>query len=76
MTEITQRHEPWVPKELVEIKPGKSEQVKFRIRGTLASRLQQAAGASWILHLNDPPEGPGRSGLESQRAYSTRFIVK
>jgi len=75
-TEITLRHEPWAPKDVVEIKLGKSEQVKFRIRGTLASRLQQAAGASWILDLNDPPDGPGRSGPESQRAYSTRFIVK
>src|SRR5579864_443883 len=75
-TEITVRHEPWFPREIVEIKLGTGEQVRFRIRGTLASRLQQAAGASWTLDSNYPAGGPGRSGPENQTSSSTRFIVK
>jgi len=74
-TEIALRHEPWLPREPVEIKLGSTEQIRFRIRGTLASQLQQAAGMSWIIDENYPPEGPGRSGPGSnERSYSTRFI--
>src|SRR5215469_12145230 len=50
--EITLRHKPWLPKESVEIKLGSTEQVKFRIRGTLASKMQQAASSSWALDRN------------------------
>lgn len=75
-TEIALRHQPWAPKEIVEIRLGKSEQVKFRIRGELASELQQAAGSSWMLDPNYPPEGPGRSGPETETSHQARFIVK
>lgn len=66
-TEITLRHEPWLPKETVEIRLGQSEQVRFRIRGTLASKIQQAAGSSWSLDLNS---------VRSEPEHSTRFIVR
>lgn len=72
--EIVLRHEPWLPRETVEILLGSSEQVRFRMRGTLASQLQQAAGASWIVDQDYPAGGPGRSGPENQTSYSTRFV--
>lgn len=50
--EITVRHAPWQPHERVEIKLGSSEQISFRIRGVLASRLQAAAGSYWVLKPN------------------------
>jgi len=75
-TEITLRHEPWLPTEPVEIRLGSGEQVKFRIRGALASKIQQAAGTSWVVARDYPQEGPGRSGPADHRSHSTRFIAK
>ena len=73
-SETTLRHQPWLPKEPVEIRLGSGEQIKFRISGALASQLQQAAGASWTLDKNYPHDGPGRSGPDNQRAQSVRWV--
>jgi hypothetical protein len=79
-TEITVRREPWQPNEPVEIKLGSSEQISFRILGTLASKLQANAGSYWVLDLDQderyPQGGPGHSGPETgKRSPSTRRVV-
>lgn len=72
--ETTLPHQPWLPQQVVELRLGSVEQVRFRIRGTLASQLQQAAGSSWIVDSHYPEGGIGRSGPENQSSYSTRFV--
>jgi hypothetical protein len=48
--EVTVARKSWIPKDLVEMRLGSGEQVPFRIRGFLASKLQEAAGQSWPAH--------------------------
>jgi hypothetical protein len=45
--EVTVLDKSWIPRDLVEMRLGQNEQVSFRIRGSLASQLQAAAGQVW-----------------------------
>jgi hypothetical protein len=77
-TEITVRHQPWAPGEMVEIKLGRAEQIAFRVPGWMASRLQAMAGSYWQIDKNDPQTGFERSGPENGSAApsTTRFIPR
>jgi hypothetical protein len=45
--EVTVARKSWMANDRVEMRLGRSEQVLFKIRGSLASQLQTAAGQSW-----------------------------
>jgi hypothetical protein len=75
-TEITVRRQPWQPNEPVVIVLGSSEQISFRIVGTLASKLQANAGSFWVMDENYAQGGPGRSGPDTgNEDLSTRRVL-
>ena len=46
-TEISVPQGPWLLNQLVQFQLGSTEQIRFKIRGRLASELQAGAGSNW-----------------------------